>query len=105
MAEESAIIVVSFSAIFLYYFLRELEVQEQSDYFYLSKDEPNKSCLLALRRIILEQDSSIVETQKYGMPCFCYKGKGMCYLWIDKKRDKPYILIVDGLRLVHPELE
>ncbi len=32
--------------------------------FYLNKEEPNKSCLLALLKIILEQDSNINETQK-----------------------------------------
>lgn len=34
------------------------------DNYYLDKEEPNKSCLLALRNIILEQDSNITETQK-----------------------------------------
>ncbi|MET4082075.1 hypothetical protein ABIB40_002031 [Pedobacter sp. UYP30] len=36
--------------------------------FYLDKNEPNKSCLLALRGIILNQDTNITETQKWGMP-------------------------------------
>ena len=46
--------------------------------FYLDKDEPNKNCLLALRDIILNQDDNIIETVKYGMPCFCYKNKMFC---------------------------
>ncbi len=75
------------------------------DNFYLNKDEPNRSCLLALRSIILEQDSLVTETQKYGMPCFCYKKKMFCYLWTDKKTDEPYILFVEGKYLDHPELE
>ena len=73
--------------------------------YYLNKEEPNKSCLLALRSIILDQDTNITETQKWGMPCFCYKKKMFCYLWTDKKTDEPYILMVEGKRLVHPELE
>ncbi len=73
--------------------------------YFLNKEEPNKSCLLALRSIILEQDTDITETQKYGMPCFCYKKKMFCYLWIDKKTDEPYILMVEGKYLDHPELE
>ena len=73
--------------------------------YYLSKEEPNKSCLLALRSIILEQDTSIIETQKYGMPCFCYKNKVFCYLWTDKKTGEPYILLVEGKFLDHPKLE
>lgn len=73
--------------------------------FYLDKAEPNKSCLLTLRDIILQQDSHIVESRKYGMPCFCYKGKAFCYLWIDKKTNEPYILMVEGAHLHHPALE
>ncbi|MBK7681825.1 MAG: DUF1801 domain-containing protein [Bacteroidetes bacterium] len=73
--------------------------------FYLNKEEPNKSCLLALRSIILDQDINISETQKYGMPCFCYKKKMFCYLWTDKKTDEPYLLLVEGKLLDHPKLE
>lgn len=76
-----------------------------NDDFYLTQDEPNKNCLLALRNIILEQDEDITETQKWGMPCFCYKKKMFCYLWIDKKTHKPYILMVEGKHLLHNELE
>lgn len=78
---------------------------EELHNYYLNKEEPNKSCLLALRSIILEQDSNITETQKYGMPCFCYKKKMFCYLWTDKKTDEPYILMVEGQYLDYPELE
>lgn len=73
--------------------------------YYLNKEEPNKSCLLALREIIIGIDSNITETTKYGMPCFCYKNKMFCYLWTDKKTDEPYILMVEGKLLNYPELE
>lgn len=73
--------------------------------YYLTKEEPTKSCLLALRSIIRQQDEAITETTKYGMPCFCYKSKMFCYLWTDKKTDEPYILMVEGKHLHHPELE
>lgn len=73
--------------------------------FYLKEDEPNKSCLLALRSIILSQDTNVTETLKYGMPCFCYKKKMFCYLWTDKKTQEPYILMVEGKLLNHPALE
>lgn len=78
---------------------------EELQYYYLEKTEPNKSCLLALRSLILGQNPDITETRKYGMPCFCYKKKGFCYLWTDKKTDQPYILMVEGKYLDHPELE
>jgi hypothetical protein len=78
---------------------------DKNDDFYLTKEEPNKSCLLALRDIILSQDENISETRKYGMPCFCYRKKMCCYLWIDKKTTEPYILFVEGRYLDHPKLE
>lgn len=78
---------------------------EQLHNYYLNKAEPNRSCLLALRSIILEQDINVIETQKWGMPCFCYKKKMFCYLWTDKKTDEPYIIMVEGKYLDHPKLE
>ena len=76
-----------------------------NDLFYLNSEEPNKSCLLALRDIILKQNRFITETLKYGMPCFCYKSKPFCYLWIDKKQNQPYILMVEGKQLTNKYLE
>ena len=73
--------------------------------FYLNLTEPNKSCLLTLRDIILNTDCHVTETLKYGMPCFCFKNKMFCYLWIDKKSQEPYILFVEGNNLDHPMLE
>ena len=74
------------------------------DNFYLQKDEPIRGCLLALREIILKQDTDITATLKYGMPVFCYRGKMFCYLWVHKKLLKPYIGIVEGWRFQHPSL-
>jgi hypothetical protein len=73
--------------------------------FYLGKEEPNRGCLLALRKLILKKNASISETRKYGMPCFCYGKKAFCYLWTDKKTLEPYILFVEGKLLEHPDLE
>lgn len=79
---------------------------DELDNYYSQIGEPHRSCLLALRSIILAQDENIAETQKYGMPCFCYQKKPLCYLWTDKNNDgKPYILMVDGQHLDHPKLE
>jgi len=75
------------------------------DHYYLNQDEPNKSCLLALRSIILKQDPQVSETRKWGMPCFCYGKKMFCYLWTDKNTHEPYLLMVEGKHLQHPDLE
>ncbi len=74
------------------------------DNYYLQKDEPIKSCLMALREYILSYDDNITEAWKYGMPFFCYKDKMFCYLWIDKKTHQPYIGIVEGGKVNHPKL-
>ena len=74
------------------------------DTYFFEKEEPLKSCLLYLRQHILKQDPLISETMKYGMPFYCYKGKMFCYLWIHKKHLHPYIGIVEGAKIDHPDL-
>ena len=76
-----------------------------TDEFYIAQKEPNRSCYLMLRGLILRQDKLVTEARKYGMPCFCYNKKPFCYLWKDKKSDEPYILFVEGKKLEHPQLE
>ncbi|MDB5273931.1 MAG: hypothetical protein JWO58_2298 [Chitinophagaceae bacterium] len=74
------------------------------DDFYKQQEEQTKSCLLALRKYILDTDVEITEAWKYRMPFFYYKGKMFCYLWTDKKTKQPYIGMVDGNKLTHPLL-
>lgn len=74
------------------------------DNFYLEKEEPIKSCLIALRDIILSQDKNISSAWKYSMPFFCINEKMFCYLWVHKKYKLPYIGIVEGGRIEHPKL-
>jgi hypothetical protein len=74
------------------------------DNFYLQKEEPVKSCLQALRTFLLNYDENITEAWKYRMPFFCYKGKMFCYLWMHKKTHQPYIGIVEGNKINHPDL-
>lgn len=73
------------------------------DEFYFNLQEPNKSCLLALQKIILSQDKDITAEWKYRLPFFCFKGKMFCYLWINKKTNQPYIGIVEGKYFEEPE--
>lgn len=80
-------------------------MQDKLDKFYFNQEEPNQSCLLALRDIIIKMNVLVNETVKYGMPCFCYGKKMLCYLWTDKKTNEPYILFVDGNKMDHPKLE
>lgn len=72
--------------------------------FYLEKEEPVRSCLLAIKDMILSADPEISAAWKYCMPFFCYRNKMFCYLWVHKKLKLPYIGWVEGKRMQHPEL-
>ena len=74
------------------------------DEYFLQQEEPVKSCLQYLRQHILKQDPNITEAWKYRMPFYCYKGKMCCYLWVHKTLHQPYIGIVEGKLIDHPDL-
>jgi len=74
------------------------------DNYFLQKEEPIKSCLQFLRAHILKQNEEVTEAWKYGMPFYCYRGKMLCYLWVHKTLGKPYLGLVDGNRINHPDL-
>lgn len=78
---------------------------KEIDLYYFQQDEPNQGCLLALRNIILEQSEKITESKKWGIPCFSFHNKMLCFLSINKKTQQPYLLMVKGTQLTHPELE
>lgn len=78
---------------------------KETDNFYLSLKEPNYSCMLALRSIILGLDNKIDEILKWQTPCFCYNNRMLCFLCIEKKTGEPYILVADGRLIHHPMLE
>ncbi|HEY9044907.1 MAG TPA: DUF1801 domain-containing protein [Ohtaekwangia sp.] len=79
-------------------------MEKAIDTYFLQKEEPVKSYLQALRSIILKFDRNITETWKYSMPVYCYNGKMFCYLWVHKKYKQPYIGIVEGKKIDHPQL-
>ncbi len=77
---------------------------KEIDDFFMQLNEPNRGCMLALREIILYQDKEITMAWKYKMPMFCYKNKMFCYLWINKNTSEPYLGVVEGKKIEHPEL-
>jgi hypothetical protein len=74
------------------------------DNYFLQKDEPIKSYLLTLRDHILQYDKNITEAWHYNMPFYFYNGKRFCYLWVHKKYNQPYLGIVGGKQVDHPDL-
>lgn len=82
----------------------QIDMIRPADNFYLSKEEPIKSCLLALRSVILKYNGNFTEEWKYGMPVFCLNGKMFCYLWVRKKTMLPYLGIVEGRKIDNAKL-
>ena len=76
----------------------------EPDNFYLLKEEPVKSCLLALRELILLHDTNITAAWKYKMPFFVIKEKCFVTCGVNKKTNEPYLGIVEGKRMNRPEL-
>ena len=82
---------------------------KEIDNYFLGKEEPVRSCLAALRYIILHQNEYITEVWSYKMPFYNFrmkdgKEKRFCYLWVNKKTNQPYIGIIDGKNIEHPDL-
>lgn len=74
------------------------------DNYFLQQEEPIKSCLQFLRKHILKLDKNFTETWQYGMPFYYHGDKRVCYLWVHKKFHQPYLGIVEGKMITHPDL-
>ena len=74
------------------------------DNYFLQQEEPIKSYLQFLREHILKLDKGITERWEYGMPFFYCNNKRTCYLWVHKKFKQPYLGIVEGKKINHPDL-
>lgn len=77
---------------------------KEADQYFESHQEPVKSCLTAMRKVILNYDQHITEVWRYRMPFYCYGDKRFCYLWYDKKRKLPYLGLTDGKLYSDPDL-
>lgn len=74
------------------------------DNYFLNQEEPVKGTLLFLRDYILSYHGAITEVWHYRMPFYFFHGKRFCYLWVQQKTGLPYIGIVDGKLIDHPDL-
>ena len=74
------------------------------DNYFLQQEEPARSVLEFLRQYILQFDTHISEAWKYRMPFYCYNSKMCCYLWVQKTTGIPYLGIVEGDKMKHPDL-
>ncbi|WP_031526672.1 DUF1801 domain-containing protein [Dyadobacter crusticola] len=74
------------------------------DRFFWEKPEPVRSCLSALRYLIKSYDPAIEEVWQYSTPFYRLGKKRLCYIWIEKKTGRPYLGIVNGKLIDHPQL-
>jgi hypothetical protein len=69
-----------------YYFIAGILMQVRIEDYYLRQPEPFQSCLLALKDILLKADKGISHERKFQIPFFCYEGKKLAYLWLNRKK-------------------
>lgn len=74
------------------------------DNWFLQQEEPIRGCLEFLRQHILNFHPDVTESWQYSMPFFKYKEKRFCYLWYHREKRLPYLGIVDGKLVDHPDL-
>ncbi len=80
-------------------------MSQELENYYLKHPEPIQGCLLALRNLILRIDDQITHERKFQIPFFYYKGKKLCFLWVNKKKlligfivDKSIYPVVPGVK-------
>ncbi len=74
------------------------------DNYFLSLPEPEQSCLLFVRQLILGFNKAISERWRYNTPFYYYKEKWMCYISYQKKQKTIYLGFVHGHHLKHKKL-
>jgi hypothetical protein len=79
-------------------------MQNSVDHYFNLLDEPHRSCLLFLRRFILDFSANIEERRKNNTPFYYYKGKWLCFISYHPIKKDIYISFVDGAKIDHKEL-
>lgn len=74
------------------------------DQYFNSLPESAAGCMQALRAFLLAHPAGLAESWKYRMPMYSCQGKMFCYLWTRKDSGQPYLGIVNGTAIDHPEL-
>lgn len=77
---------------------------QSADNFFLSLDEPDKSCLLYLRDYIINFSDHITESWKNNTPFFYYNKKWMGFISYDRKTRIIYVSFTDGWQMSHKKL-
>ncbi len=70
--------------------------------FFLKQPEPQQSCMLFLRKWLMEQ--GLEEQFKYMTAMYYFKTKPFCYLSYSSKTNKLYIGFIKGHLMKHAKL-
>ena len=81
-----------------------LKMPNNIDHFFNSLPEPDRSCLLFLRKFILDFSDKITEQRKNNTPFYYYNKKWLCFISYHPKTRIIYISFVDGNKIDHPKL-
>ncbi len=77
---------------------------EQIDNYFFFLNEPYKSCLLFLRRFILDHSENITESRKFNTPFYYYNKKWLGFISYEPKTGIIYIAFARGYLIEHPKL-
>lgn len=70
---------------------------------FLKQPEPQQSCMLFLRKWLIEQ--GLEEQYKYMTAMYYFKGKAFCYMTVSGKEKNLYLGFIKGHLMKHPKLE
>ena len=79
-------------------------MQESVDHYFNSLEEPERSCLLYLRKLLLDFSDKITEQRKFNTPFYYYTKKWLCFISYNPKIKEIYISFVNGYKINHPDL-
>ena len=79
-------------------------MRESIDHYFNLLNEPERGCLLYLRKSLLAFSDKITEQRKFNTPFYYYNNKWLCYISYHKKTKKVYIGFIHGYLMKHPKL-
>lgn len=79
-------------------------MQSSVDNYFITLEEPQRSCLLFLRSFILGFSDRIEERRKNNTPFYYYDKKWFCFISYHPKTKIIYLSFVNGYRMEHPGL-
>lgn len=79
-------------------------MQEKANNYFATLPEPDQSCLLFLRRIILQHSEFITESWSFNTPFYRYKSRSLCFISYDKKTSTIYVSMTHGNKIQHRKL-